>query len=48
MVGDTVRLVNDHTYLTLCEVRVWGDQDPVSSEPPGGQVRVKLTRDNDI
>ena len=29
MIGDTVKLVNDKTYLTLCEVRVWGPREPI-------------------
>ena len=32
VVGSAVKLVNDKTYLTLCEVRVWGPKEPVPDE----------------
>eukprot|EP00116_Pleurobrachia_bachei_P000230 sb/3460492/ len=32
MVGSFVRIVNDNSYLTLCEVRVMGDPTPVDTE----------------
>jgi len=28
-VGTYIQIVNDNSYLTLCEVRVWGPEDPV-------------------
>ncbi|XP_063693608.1 uncharacterized protein LOC134825361 [Bolinopsis microptera] len=38
IVGDTVKLVNDKTYLTLCEVRVWGPKEPVVINVPDVEV----------
>ena len=29
IIGSWVKLVNEKTYLTLCEVRVWGPAEPV-------------------
>ena len=38
IVGDTVKLVNDKTYLTLCEVRVWGPKEAVVIDIPDVEV----------
>lgn len=32
VIGDMVKIVNPATYLTLCEVKVWGPKDPIVAD----------------
>merc|ERR1712003_408803 len=47
LVGDSVKIVNDKTYLTLCEVKVYGDGTPVIESTDKEVVGTKSSTEDD-